>query len=559
MANITTLTNENGDKVLNVNLEKNDTEVVLATANTYVDKNIIVNIANDDIVVTFGPGDDQIGYINTSIEDLVDYATPLSADKSYEVLSEALLNGKKVIGYLNSGDENNYFVGYGAFELNDNAGGTNIVFNLPSNQYENNGKVNITLNSIQYHRNAGAELILNHFVPGGGSEDLTAAAIINALGYTPYNGATNPNRYKTSVSLADVTNALGYIPYDNNNPSGYITKAVNNLTNYYTKDEINDLLKTGLEFEVVQSLPITDVKTTSVYLVKNGQYYDQWMYIKSSWVMIGTTSIDLSAYAKTADFSDIAFSGNYSDLNGKPNLATVASSGDYNDLKNQPIFPTELSSFTNDVGFVRNNDLNNVNISTFRNDIQYATMNDIDVLKDLDVDAIQKAINATQNIGTVTRVQGGTGLTGDGSTTVVINHNNSVPANNAYPTGTSVNNGGSFTVRDVKYDETGHITSSQDRTITIPEIQEYNDNELRSLIANEANARSSGDSALQSQISGLDTNLNTAIGRLDSLDTTTESLTNRITDIENLTSIIYLSRTAPSNDIGEDGDVYIQY
>ena len=274
MANVTTLTNENGDKVLNVNLEENDTEVVLATANTYIDKNIIVNIANDDIVVTFGPDDDQIGYINTSIAGLVDYATPLSADKSYEVLSDALLNGRKVIGYLNNGDENNYFVGYGAFELNDNAGSTDIVFNLPSNQYENNGKVNITLNSIQYHRNTGAELILNHFIPSGGSGDLTAAAIINALGYTPYNGTTNPNRYKTSVSLADVTNALGYIPYDNNNPSGYITKAVNNLTNYYTKDEINDLLKTGLEFEVVQSLPITDVKTTSVYLVKNGQYYD---------------------------------------------------------------------------------------------------------------------------------------------------------------------------------------------------------------------------------------------------------------------------------------------
>jgi len=54
---------------------------------------------------------------------------------------------------------------------------------------------------------------------------VTSSAITSALGYTPYNGSTNPNAYITGISSANVTTALGFTPYSNTNPNGYITSS----------------------------------------------------------------------------------------------------------------------------------------------------------------------------------------------------------------------------------------------------------------------------------------------------------------------------------------------
>lgn len=48
----------------------------------------------------------------------------------------------------------------------------------------------------------------------------------------------------------------------------------------------------------------------------------------------GIQSSDITAWNNKSDFS-----GNYNDLSGKPNLATVATSGDYTDLTNKPNIP----------------------------------------------------------------------------------------------------------------------------------------------------------------------------------------------------------------------------
>lgn len=71
MANVTTLTNENGDKVLNVNLEENDTEVGLATANTYVDKNIIIQI-NSSATVDVATVEETLAFLSIEIPDLTE-------------------------------------------------------------------------------------------------------------------------------------------------------------------------------------------------------------------------------------------------------------------------------------------------------------------------------------------------------------------------------------------------------------------------------------------------------------------------------------------------------
>lgn len=69
----------------------------------------------------------------------------------------------------------------------------------------------------------------------------------------------------------------------------------------------------------------------------------------------------LSAYGRTNQWRSYLpsttslFSGDYTDLDNKPSLATVATSGSYNDLSNTPTIPTiptNVSSFTNDAGYL---------------------------------------------------------------------------------------------------------------------------------------------------------------------------------------------------------------
>lgn len=129
---------------------------------------------------------------------------------------------------------------------------------------------------------------------------------------------------------------------DITNDSGYITKAVNDLTNYYkksetyTQTEIDNKLSTIPKFaiSVVQSLPTQNISTTTVYLVQTGtetnNLYTEYIYVNNKWEILGTQKLDLSPYVKSTD------------------LATVATTGSYADLIDEP---TKLSEFTNDKNF----------------------------------------------------------------------------------------------------------------------------------------------------------------------------------------------------------------
>ena len=340
--------------------------------------------------------------------------------------------------------------------------------------------------------------------PNNYISEITGDDVRGALGYTPYDSA-NPNGYITGISKNDVTAALGFTPYSSANPNNYITKSVSDLVNYYSKTTIDGMIGQGLQTKIVQTLPTTGIKTNIIYLVPlsgSQDGYTQWMHIENSWEKLGTTNINLSEYAKSADLSDVAKSGSYTSLLDKPeiptdlgdlsnsagyvktdtvalvnytktsDLATVAITGSYNDLANKPAIPTTLGALENDVNYVTSNDLAHVNISTFVNDVNYAKISDIQALQELDVDAIKEAIAITANVGTIKGVLPGSGLTGGGETgKVTLSHSNNVTAKTAYSSNaTSVASGGTFTVTDVKYDENGHITASRDREISIPEI-----------------------------------------------------------------------------------------
>lgn len=95
------------------------------------------------------------------------------------------------------------------------------------------------------------------------------------------------------------------------NDSGYITNIVDDLLNYYkksdtySKEEIAELIGNinKLTSEIVESLPIENISTSTIYLIKDGDTnnYKQYMYISGAWAQLSDTNIDLSGYAKLTD------------------------------------------------------------------------------------------------------------------------------------------------------------------------------------------------------------------------------------------------------------------
>lgn len=114
------------------------------------------------------------------------------------------------------------------------------------------------------------------------------------------------------------------------NDSGFITKTVNDLTNYYlktetyTKEEVNQLITPALTIQIVQQLPTQDISTTTIYLVPatstgTNNYYDEYMYINNAWELLGTTQVDLSDYYTSEQVNTL--------LEGKQDILTAANAG----------------------------------------------------------------------------------------------------------------------------------------------------------------------------------------------------------------------------------------
>ena len=90
--------------------------------------------------------------------------------------------------------------------------------------------------------------------------------------------------------------------------SNFITKTVDDLTNYYlksetyTKQEVNTLIGNIDQFkvEVVQTLPTSDIDEHTIYFVPKAgtvnDVYDEYLYINNSWELIGNTQVDLTNY-----------------------------------------------------------------------------------------------------------------------------------------------------------------------------------------------------------------------------------------------------------------------
>lgn len=74
------------------------------------------------------------------------------------------------------------------------------------------------------------------------------------------------------------------------------------LNNYYTKTDVNDLISNltgGISLQIVEILPTENIDTNTIYLKLKEEsslndYYDEYIYINSSWELIGNTRVDLT-------------------------------------------------------------------------------------------------------------------------------------------------------------------------------------------------------------------------------------------------------------------------
>lgn len=75
------------------------------------------------------------------------------------------------------------------------------------------------------------------------------------------------------------------------------------LSNFATKADVSAIPKFAIK--VVEELPTEDISTSTIYLMAHahgeGDGYDEYIYVDSTWEKIGNTDVDLSDYLKSAD------------------------------------------------------------------------------------------------------------------------------------------------------------------------------------------------------------------------------------------------------------------
>lgn len=279
------------------------------------------------------------------------------------------------------------------------------------------------------------------------------------------------------------------------NDSAFITKAVSDLTSYYTKsqtytkDEVNALVSAKVTISVVTALPTSDISTSTIYLVPasstaTNNIYNEYIYVNSAWELIGSTATDLSGYVKSADLAAVATSGSYTDLSNKPTIPTV---------------PTNVSAFTNDAGYITSaTDTKNTagasdsssklfiigavsqsaNPQTYSQDTAYIGTDGCLYSNNSKVLTVDDKASSATTADSATAFSSGTtvSVTGDatgtsGSSTKgwsipITLAESGVSAGSYGPTATVTS--GSFDVPQITVDAKGRVTAVSNRSVTLP-------------------------------------------------------------------------------------------
>lgn len=185
--------------------------------------------------------------------------------------------------------------------------------------------------------------------------DLFEVAIVDANSASGY-----ASKKESAAAIADaIVGEYQYPLRITGTTAKTIAGAINELKN------LVDLLP-QFAIEVVQTLPVSDISETTIYLVpasdpEQGNYYEEYIYVNNAWELVGTTAVDLSGYytsaqvdtllaakADSSSLATVATSGAYSDLTGKPTIDTALDTTSTNAVENRAV-AGEINSIKSDI------------------------------------------------------------------------------------------------------------------------------------------------------------------------------------------------------------------
>lgn len=199
--------------------------------------------------------------------------------------------------------------------------------------------------------------ILNFFIPRGqtgpagagmGNVLVDTAGLVSGKKYLFVPDSDNSS---SGTFMEYVEPAIPTKTSDLTNNSGFITKAVNDLTNYYlksetyTKEEVQSLISAinSVTLQKVESLPEME-KSNVIYLVpKSGSgndIYNEYIFIDGKPEHIGCTQVDLSNYVQEAPKDGKTYGRN----NGA--WSEIVASNQYLDLTT--LFPNESGTLSDE-------------------------------------------------------------------------------------------------------------------------------------------------------------------------------------------------------------------
>ena len=132
-----------------------------------------------------------------------------------------------------------------------------------------------------------------------GKDGVGVASITMNAEYELIITLTNGNIYTSPVSKGPKGDS---VEYDD-------TELRKEIDDRYTKEEIDNMISVIPKFAiaVVNELPVSDISTTTVYLVPNNSgetsnLYDEYIYT-TQWEKLGTQTVDLSNYPTTSEMN----------------------------------------------------------------------------------------------------------------------------------------------------------------------------------------------------------------------------------------------------------------
>lgn len=136
--------------------------------------------------------------------------------------------------------------------------------------------------------------------------------------------------YNANIKIQSGSHELGYSAIDIDASritiNGIVTPTSDRMAanKKYVDDSIVTAIGNINQFEVaiVTDLPTINIDAHTIYFKSNSSsgnnVYDEYMYINNNWELIGSTQIDLTPYARSADLATVATSGDYDDLTDAP-------------------------------------------------------------------------------------------------------------------------------------------------------------------------------------------------------------------------------------------------